>query len=133
MTRAHGEGVGFNRFHTTAIVDRPARCCWRVGTITGSEMGRLLISRTTGMAVRGQIPRSSALGAEVMKNYGYSTAAFGKWHNTPAIKTTNAGGGVQNWPSEIGFKYFYGFLAGEASQYEPNLVGRPAAFTGRTM
>ena len=57
----------------------------------------------------------------MLKQYGYATAAFGKWHNTPAIETT-AAGPFHNWPSEIGFEYFYGFLAGEASQYEPNLV-----------
>jgi arylsulfatase A-like enzyme len=69
----------------------------------------------------GEIPKSSALVAEVLKDYGYATAAWGKWHNTPAIETT-AAGPFHNWPSEIGFEYFYGFLAGEASQYEPNLV-----------
>ena len=69
----------------------------------------------------GEIPKSSALCAEVLKHYGYATAAWGKWHNTPAIETT-AAGPFHNWPTEIGFEYFYGFLAGEASQYEPNLV-----------
>ena len=69
----------------------------------------------------GEVPKSSALGAEVLRQYGYSTAGFGKWHNTPAIETT-AAGPFDNWPTGIGFEYFYGFLAGEASQYEPNLV-----------
>jgi arylsulfatase A-like enzyme len=69
----------------------------------------------------GEIPKSSALGAEVLKHYGYATAAFGKWHNTSAIETT-AAGPFHNWRLEIGFEYFYGFLAGEPSQYEPNLV-----------
>ena len=69
----------------------------------------------------GHIPRSSALVADVLKDYGYNTAAWGKWHNTPAEETT-AAGPFENWPTELGFEYFYGFLAGEASQYEPNLV-----------
>ncbi len=56
-----------------------------------------------------------------MKNYGYSTSAFGKWHNTPASQTT-AADPFEYWPTGYGFEYFYGFLAGEASQYEPNLV-----------
>ena len=59
--------------------------------------------------------------AEVLKDYGYSTAAFGKWHNTPAEETT-AAGPFDNWPTGLGFECFYGFLAGEASQYEPNLA-----------
>lgn len=57
----------------------------------------------------------------MLRQYGYSTAAFGKWHNTPAEETT-AAGPFDNWPTGLGFEYFYGFLAGEASQYEPNLV-----------
>ena len=67
------------------------------------------------------MPKSSALAAEVLKDYGYSTCAFGKWHNTPAMETT-AAGPFENWPTNMGFEYFYGFLAGEASQYEPNLT-----------
>ena len=73
----------------------------------------------------GRICRHSAQeqrdGAEVLKNYGYSTAAFGKWHNTPAEQTT-AAGPFEYWPTGYGFEYFYGFLAGEASQWEPSLV-----------
>ena len=69
----------------------------------------------------GIIPKTSATVAEVLKDYGYSTSAFGKWHNTPAEETT-AAGPFENWPTGLGFEYFYGFLAGEASQYEPNLV-----------
>ncbi len=56
-----------------------------------------------------------------LRQYGYATAAWGKWHNTPAEETT-AAGPFDNWPTGMGFEYFYGFLAGEASHYEPNLV-----------
>ena len=73
----------------------------------------------------GIIPKSSATVAEVLKDYGYSTAAWGKWHNTPPDQTTAAGPFV-NWPTGIGFQYFYGFLAGEASQWEPQLVRNTA-------
>ncbi|WP_460163700.1 sulfatase-like hydrolase/transferase [Pseudomonas sp. S2_F03] len=58
--------------------------------------------------------------AEVLKQYGYSTAAFGKWHNTPPMDTT-AAGPFDTWPTAYGFEHFYGFLAGETSQYEPRL------------
>ena len=59
----------------------------------------------------GLIPRSSALQAEVLKDDGDATAAFGKWHNTPANETTVAGP-FENWPTGLGFEYFYGFLSG---------------------
>ena len=57
----------------------------------------------------------------MLKNYGYKTSAFGKWHNTPADQTT-AMGPFTYWPTSYGFDYFYGFLAGETSQWEPRLV-----------
>ena len=59
----------------------------------------------------------------MLGDYGYKTAAFGKWHNTPATETT-AMGPFTLWPTGegIGFDYFYGFLAGETSQWEPRLV-----------
>ena len=68
----------------------------------------------------GVMPKTSATIAEVLKNYGYKTSAFGKWHNTPADQTT-AMGPFTYWPTSYGFDYFYGFLAGETSQYEPRL------------
>ena len=64
--------------------------------------------------LRQQWPKSS-------EDYGYKTSAFGKWHNTPATETT-AMGPFDRWPTGYGFEYFYGFLAGETSQWEPRLV-----------
>ena len=76
---------------------------------------------TTGTATPGSFPRAAATAAEVLRHYGYTTGAWGKWHNTPAEQTT-AAGPFDCWPTGYGFDYFYGFLSGEASQYEPNLV-----------
>ena len=78
----------------------------------GQRLGRLR---------RGHPARSSALVAEVLKDYGYSTAGVRQ-------VAQHAGGGddrgrpVRQLADRLGFEYFYGFLAGEASQYEPNLV-----------
>ena len=69
----------------------------------------------------GIVPKSSAMVAEVLKDYGYNTGAWGKWHNTPEEQITSKGP-FDYWPTGYGFEYFYGFLAGEASQYEPTLV-----------
>jgi arylsulfatase A-like enzyme len=121
LSEIRDQGIGFNRFHTTAMCSPT-----RASLMTGRNHHRIGNGQIAELAndwdgYAGEIPKSSALGAEVLRDYGYSTAAFGKWHNTPAIETTPAGP-FHNWPSEIGFEYFYGFLAGEASQYEPNLV-----------
>ena len=58
--------------------------------------------------------------AEVLKLNGYNTAAFGKWHNTPVWETT-AAGPFDQWPTGMGFNYFYGFIGYGSSQWEPNL------------
>jgi len=58
--------------------------------------------------------------AKVLSGYGYDTAAFGKWHNTP-VDNLMRSGPFDLYPTGLGFSYFYGFLAGETSQYEPRL------------
>jgi arylsulfatase len=115
------EGVTYNRFHTTAMCS-PTRASLLTGR-NHHEIGNGQIAELANDwdGYAGKIPRSSATVAEVLKQYGYATSAFGKWHNTPAEETT-AAGPFDNWPTGLGFEHFYGFLAGEASQYEPNLV-----------
>ena len=121
LSRVLSSGVGFNRFHTTAMCSPT-----RASLLTGRNHHRIGNGQIAELAndwdgYAGEIPTSSSLCPEVLTEYGYATAAFGKWHNTPALETS-AAGPFHNWPSEKGFEYFYGFLAGEASQYEPNLV-----------
>ena len=121
MDRICAEGVSYNRFHTTAMCS-PTRASLLTGR-NHHEIGNGQIAELANDwdGYAGRIPRSSALVAEVLKDYGYSTGAWGKWHNTPAEDTT-AAGPFEDWPAGLGFEYFYGFLAGEASQYEPHLV-----------
>lgn len=121
MDRIVKEGIAYNRFHTTAMCSPT-----RASLLTGRNHHRVGNGQIAELAndwdgYSGRIPRSSALVAEVLKDYGYATGAWGKWHNTPADETTSTGP-FENWPTSLGFEYFYGFLAGEASQYEPNLV-----------
>lgn len=121
MSRICAEGVTYNRFHTTAMCS-PTRASLLTGR-NHHEIGNGQIAELANDwdGYAGKIPRGSATVAEVLKQYGYATSAFGKWHNTPAEETT-AAGPFENWPTGLGFEYFYGFLAGEASQYEPHLV-----------
>ncbi|WP_179976802.1 arylsulfatase [Mycolicibacterium mageritense] len=121
LDRICAEGVSYNRFHTTAMCS-PTRASLLTGR-NHHEIGNGQIAELANDwdGYAGKIPRSSATVAEILKQYGYATSAFGKWHNTPAEETT-AAGPFENWPTGLGFEYFYGFLAGEASQYEPNLV-----------
>jgi len=114
-------GLAYNRFHTTAMCS-PTRAALLTGR-NHHDVGNGQIAELANDwdGYMGAIPMSSATVAEVLKDYGYSTGAWGKWHNTPAEETT-AAGPFDRWPTGYGFEYFYGFLAGEASQYEPMLV-----------
>jgi arylsulfatase A-like enzyme len=123
LSRIAGEGISYNAFHTTAICSPT-----RAALLTGRNHQRVGSGTIAERAVdwdgyTGVIPRTSATLAKVLGEYGYKTAAFGKWHNTPATETT-AMGPFTLWPTGegIGFDYFYGFLAGETSQWEPRLV-----------
>jgi arylsulfatase A-like enzyme len=125
LSKIAKEGIAYNRFHTTAMCSPT-----RAALLTGRNHQRVGNGQITELAndwdgFSGRIPKSSATVAEVLKDYGYSTAAWGKWHNTPAEDTT-AAGPFDYWPTGYGFQYFYGFLAGEASQYEPMLVRNTA-------
>ena len=114
-------GVSFNRFHSTAMCSptRAALLTGRNATFVGNGQIAALANDFDGFT--GIVPKSSAMVAEVLKDYGYNTGAWGKWHNTPEEQITSKGP-FDYWPTGYGFEYFYGFLAGEASQYEPTLV-----------
>jgi arylsulfatase len=121
MDRIAKSGITYNRFHTTAMCSPT-----RASLLTGRNHHRVGAGQIAELAndwdgYSGVQPKTSAMIAEVLKNYGYHTGAWGKWHNTPAQHTT-AAGPFDYWPTGYGFQYFYGFLAGEASQYEPNMV-----------
>lgn len=121
LSRIAGAGVSYNRFHSTAMCSptRAALLTGRNHTRVGNGQIAAIANDFDGFS--GVIPKSSATMAEVLKAYGYNTSAFGKWHNTPEEQITNKGP-FDYWPTGYGFEYFYGFLAGEASQYEPTLV-----------
>ena len=120
LSKLAAEGISYNAFHTTSICSPT-----RAALLTGRNHQRVSAGTIAERAVdwdgyTGVIPKTSATLAEVLREYGYKTAAFGKWHNTPADQTT-AMGPFDRWPTGHGFDYFYGFLAGETSQYEPRL------------
>jgi arylsulfatase A-like enzyme len=121
LSRLAAEGLRYNAFHTTAICSptRAALLTGRNHTRVGS--GTIAERAVAFDGYTGVIPRSAATVAEVLRHYGYLTAAFGKWHNTPATETGPVGP-KDRWPTGYGFDHFYGFLAGETSQWEPRLV-----------
>jgi arylsulfatase A-like enzyme len=128
LDRVAKMGVSFNRFHSTAMCSPT-----RAALLTGRNHTRVCNGQIAAIAndfdgFSGTIPKSSATVAEVLKNYGYNTGVWGKWHNTPEEQITSKGP-FEYWPTGYGFEYFYGFLAGEASQYEPTLTRNTSPVT----
>ncbi|WP_454711878.1 arylsulfatase [Cupriavidus nantongensis] len=125
------EGLRYNNFHTTAICSPT-----RASLLTGRN------PHATGIGAVANVPderpgysgfhtKDTATIAEVLRQNGYNTAAFGKWHQTPDWELS-ASGPFDRWPTGEGFERFYGFQGGETDQYEPSLydgttpVMRPA-------
>ncbi|CAK9035145.1 Arylsulfatase (AS) (Aryl-sulfate sulphohydrolase) [Durusdinium trenchii] len=112
--------VSYNRFHTTAICS-PTRASLLTGRNSHNVGAGQITEAASGFpGYTGTIPKSAATLAKVLSGYGYDTAAFGKWHNTP-VDDLMKSGPFDQYPTGLGFSYFYGFLAGETSQYNPRL------------
>ncbi|MEZ5857997.1 MAG: arylsulfatase [Geminicoccaceae bacterium] len=121
FARLAAEGIAYNAFNTASICS-PSRAALLTGrnhTRVGS--GTIAERAVAFDGYTGVIPKTAATIPEILRQYGYHTAAFGKWHNTPAIETTSIGP-KDHWPNAYGFEHFYGFLGGETSQWEPRLT-----------
>lgn len=120
LSRIMQTGIAYNAFHTTAISSAT-----RAALLTGRNHHRVGNGTITEFATdaegyTGVIPPGAATIPQILQSHGYSTAAFGKWHNTPAHES-GANGPFNHWPTAYGFQHFYGFLGGESDQYHPNL------------
>ncbi len=120
-TRMAAGGILYNRFHVTAICSPT-----RAALLTGRN------SHTVGFGSVGEfaggypgysatLPRDCAPLPRILRDNGYNTAAFGKWHLTPDGQQ-GPSGPFDRWPTGWGFEYFYGFLGGGASQWDPVLA-----------
>lgn len=112
------EGLRFVNFHTTAVCS-PTRVSLKSGrNHHRANMGGVTESATAFPGNTGMIPNSVAPLAEILRLNGWSTAAFGKWHETAAWEVSVAGP-HDRWPLRQGFDKFYGFLGGETNQWAP--------------
>ncbi len=113
-------GLLYNNFHVNALCS-PTRASLLSGRNDHAIGFGIVADAASGFPGYNAIwPRSAATIAEVLKDNGYSTAAFGKWHNTPPWEI-GPGGPFDHYPTSLGFEYFYGFLGGNDSQYETRL------------
>ena len=112
------EGLHYNNFHTTAVCS-PTRAALKSGRNHHvNNMGSIIETGTGFPGNTGQIPGNVTPVAETLRLNGYSTAAFGKWHELAAWEASVAGP-FDRWPTRQGFDKFYGFLGGETNQWAP--------------
>ena len=111
-------GIRLNNFHTTALCS-PTRVALKSGrNHHTANAGSIMETSTAFPGNTGQIPNSVAPLAEMLRLNGYSTGAFGKWHETAAWETS-VSGPFDRWPTHQGFDKFYGFIGGETDQWYP--------------
>ena len=120
LERVAAEGVSFNRFHTTALCSPT-----RVALLTGrnhhvNNAGAIMELATGFPGNTGVRPQSVTPLAEILRQNGYSTAAFGKYHET-APWEVSVSGPFDRWPTRSGFDKFYGFIGGETNQWAPGI------------
>jgi arylsulfatase len=118
--RLAASGLKYNRFHTTALCS-PTRSALLTGRNHHSVgMGNIAELATSAPGNSSIWPNTAAPLAKILNLNGYSTAQFGKCHEVPVWETSPMGP-YRQWPSGMGFDYFYGFLGGETNQWYPAL------------
>lgn len=120
FARVAQSGERYNRFNTTAICS-PTRAALLTGRNHHETGTGYLSDIPTGYpGYTGRIAPDTATIAQILRLNGYSTAMFGKHHNTPPQDRGQAGN-FDSWPTGLGFEYFFGFNAGDNDQYSPTL------------
>ncbi|MCC6868118.1 MAG: sulfatase-like hydrolase/transferase [Burkholderiales bacterium] len=120
MDRLASEGLRYNRMFSTALCS-PTRAALLTGRNHHSVGFGVISEQSTGFpGYNSIIPRDKATIGRMLKDNGYATAWFGKDHNVPAFAASQVGP-FDQWPIGMGFEYFYGFIGGDANQWQPNL------------
>ena len=120
MDRVAKAGLRYTQFHSTALCS-PTRAALITGRNHHSVGFGVIGEMSTGFPGYDSViePDSATIGT-ILQDNGYATSWFGKNHNTPTY-LYSAAGPFDQWPSGMGFQYFYGFMGGETDQWTPYL------------
>ena len=120
MDRIAQNGLRYNRVFSTALCS-PTRAALITGRNHHSAGFGVISEQSTGFpGYNSIIDRDKATIGRILLDNGYATSWFGKNHNTPAFAASQVGP-FDQWPTGMGFEYFYGFVGGDANQWQPNL------------
>ncbi len=121
MDRLAKNGLRYTQFHTTALCS-PTRSALLSGRNHHANATGVIMEAGTGFpGYNSLMPKSCGTFAEVLKQNGYNTAWYGKNHNVPDWHGSQAGP-FDLWPTGLGFEYFYGFIGGDTSQWNPAII-----------
>ena len=118
LSRVQEMGLTYNRFHVTAVCSPT-----RAALLTGRNHHRVGMGGVAELpgpfpGYTGTRPRSCTALPRILRENGYITGGFGKWHMTPG-REMGAAGPFDHWPTGWGFDHWWGFLTGAAGQYDP--------------
>jgi arylsulfatase len=120
LDRIADNGLRYNRVFSTALCS-PTRAALITGRNHHSAGFGVISEQSTGYpGYNSIIARDKATIGRILRDNGYATSWFGKNHNVPAFAASQAGP-FDQWPNGMGFEYFYGFIGGDANQWQPNL------------
>ena len=126
LERLANRGLKYNRFHTTALCS-PTRTALLTGyNHHSNNAGAIMEVATAFPGNTGVRPQSITPMAEVLRQNGYSTSAWGKYQETPPWEVS-VSGPFDRWPTHSGFEEFYGFIGGETNQWDP-MIAHGTAF-----
>jgi len=126
LDRIAHAGLRYTQFHSTALCS-PTRAALITGRNHHSVGFGQIAEMATGFpGYDSIITKDTATVGRILKDNGYATSWFGKNHNTPAFQASQAGP-FDQWPIGMGFEYFYGFVGGDTSQWQPNLFRQTTA------
>ncbi len=125
LDRIAANGLRYTNFNSTALCS-PTRAAIITGRNHHSMGFGVVAEQSTGYPGYNSImTRDKATIGKILKDNGYRTSWFGKNHNTPEFQASQAGP-FDQWPVGMGFDYFYGFVGGDTSQWQPNLFRNTA-------
>ena len=120
LDRIAKNGLRYTNFHSTALCS-PTRAALITGRNHHSAGFGVISEQSTGFpGYNSIITKDKATIGRILQDNGYATSWFGKNHNTPAFAASQVGP-FDQWPIGMGFEYFYGFVGGDANQWQPNL------------
>ena len=126
LDRIANAGLRYTQFHSTALCS-PTRAALITGRNHHAVGFGVISEMSTGYSGYDSIlAKDTATIGRILKDNGYATSWFGKDHNTPAFQASQAGP-FDQWPTGMGFEYFYGFVGGDTSQWQPNLFRNTTA------